>query len=171
MNRENIDMNEHWSYAINGNWRANYYYEDLFYICSSSCTAGEREIINRNDHLIPLDIWKVLIIRCYDKLIKYADEQKSRLAYLVLGMFLMEHGGKMTKEVKDKILKYSRWKYEKHQLKSKEEREFRKKYLFEFREKVINYVDGVQTKVTDGTLTEHRDQFGFLNLTYIDYKI
>lgn len=40
-----------------------------------------------------------------------------------------------------------------------------------FREKVINYVDGVQTKVTDGTSTEHRDQLGFIKLTYINYKI
>ena len=120
-----------------GNWRANHYFEDLFSICWESKTDEEKKQVRRGNKLI--GSMRVLIVRCFDELISFVREQHSRLAYLVLGWFLMFFGGKMTKEVKEQILKYSKWDYEKLQFKTEEEKKLRKKYPSEFREKIINY--------------------------------
>ena len=143
MCEEQIDLNEHWSYTIMGSWIANRYHQVLFYICWESKT-GEEEI-----HFLPdsefIDSMKVIIDRSYIELIDFVQKQQSRLAYLVLGWFLMFFGGKMTKEVKEQILKYSKWDYEELQFKTEEEKRLRKKFLSEFREKIINYKGGIPT--------------------------
>jgi len=171
MEEEIIDRSEHWSYTITGNWRALDYYEDLFYFCSRSNTSEEDNLIKENGYLIPKEIWISLIDRCYDKLINFVKDQKSRLAYLVLGMFLMRHDGKMTKEIRKKILHYSNWEFEKHQFKSNEEKRIRMKYLLEFQEKVRKYVEGVNTRITEEPLNKLLKDHGPFDLTPIKYHI
>lgn len=170
MNVKKIGKNEHWSYTIMGNWIALDYYDDFFYFCSSAKTNEETQRI-RNQELRIKEFWKVLIDRCYDKLIDFVENKGSRLVYLVLGFFLMEYGGRMTKEVKEKILEYSQWKYEIHQFKSESEKELRKKYLSEYRDKVHNYKDGIYTVVSKETLEDVYQKHGPFDLTPIDYSI
>ncbi len=139
---EEIDLDEHWSYTITGNWRAINYCEDITRFCLREKTDEERKKVDANE-INFIELLTSLIDRCYDKLIHFVRNQNSRLAYMVLGVFLMSSGGKITKEVREEILKYSERKYEEHQFKTVEEKELRKKYLIEFRNKIKGYVDGV----------------------------
>lgn len=166
---EEIDLDEHWSYTIMGNWRAKHYREDLLFICFDSKTPEERKQVRRGSEFI--DFMRILIDRCYDKLIAFVREQHSRLAYLVLGWILMRFGGKMTNEVKEQILKYSDWKYEECQFKTEEEKELRKKYLSEFREKMVIYTEGIPLSVTEETLSDIYYNDGPWGLTPIKYEI
>lgn len=88
---------------------------------------------------ILIDFDTVLINRCYDELVNFAKDQYSRYAYQALAIFLMEHGAKMTDNLKKLVLNNSLWKDERHKLKERCERIRRKKYLFDFRAKVLDY--------------------------------
>ncbi len=192
MCEEDIDLDEHWSYTIKGNLRALYYHEDLLKICLDAMTdKEEKEFWNNNFTL--QDALKIrlgeeteeirskkikrsqrmssLIGRCYDKLVHFVRNQSSRLAYMVLGVFLMEDGGKMTKELREDVLKYSDWEYEKHQFKNVEERELRKKNLIEFREKVKEYIPGIPTLVLEKSLSDEYADRGPFDLTPIKYDL
>lgn len=171
MNEEEIDYEEHWSYTIMGNWRALKYDYDFFMLCNESLTMEESNKTEQLDYSIPNELWIVLIERCYEKLIEFVENEKSRLAYLVLGAFLMEKGGKMTKQLKEKILYFSDWKFEKDQFKNSEEQSLRKKYLNEFRQKVINYKDGIKSKISQESLEDIYKKNSPLELTSISYKI
>jgi len=170
MCEEEIDLDEHWSYTISGNWRALRFCEDLLRFCSRVKTDDERKKV-RDNEIELTDFLKVLIERCYEKLIRFIQGQNSRLGYLVLGVFLMKFGGKMTNEVKEQIIKYSDWEYEEHQFKNIEEKKLRKKYLSEFREKITNFVDGVRTLVSEKTLSDVYADHGPFDLTPINYDI
>lgn len=169
MCEEKIDLDEHWSYPIMGSWIANRYHQVLFHICWESKT-DEKEI-----QLLPdsefIDSMKVLIDRSYIELVNFVQRQQSRLSYLVLGWFLMFFGGKMTKEVKEQILKYSEWKYEERQFKTEEEIELRKTYLSEFRKKIVDYKEGPPTRITEETLSDIYYNDGPWDLTPIKYDI
>jgi hypothetical protein len=169
MYEEEIDFDEHWSYTIMGNWRADHYFEDLFFICLESETDEEKKQVRPENEF--LDSMKILIGRCHDKLITFARRQHSRLAYLVLGWFLMFFGGEFTEEIKEQILKYSEWKYEKLQFKTEEEKELRKKYLSEFREKIVNYIEGTPTLISEETLSDIYYNNGPWDLTPIKYDL
>ena len=189
---EDVDLDEHWSYTIKGSLRALYYYEDLEKICLVSMTdKEEKEFWDnnitlqdalkirlgketeeiRNKKIKISQIMSSQINRCYDKLVHFVRNQNSRLAYMVLGVFLMEDGGKMTKELKEDILKYSDWEYEEHQFKTVEEQELRKQYLIKFRNKVKDYIPGVLTLVTEKTLSDVYADHGPFDLTPIKYDI
>ena len=58
---------------------------------------------------------------------------------MVLGQFLMLYGCKMTEELKQGILRYSDWEYEKHMVKNPKDKEERKKFLDDFNNKVRMY--------------------------------
>ncbi len=49
MDEEEIDLDEHWSYTISGNWRALRYCEDLLRFCSREKTDVERKKVNANE--------------------------------------------------------------------------------------------------------------------------
>ncbi len=83
-----------------------------------------------------------LVERCYDELIEMALTKNSRLAFQVLGYFLLTYGAKMTDDLKLLILENSRWIDDRRQLKEKKDRIERRKYLFDFREKVLKYKTG-----------------------------
>ena len=192
MCEEDFDLDEHWSYAIKGNLRALYYYEDLEKICFSEMTDDERKEYESYDFTLQdalkirlgqeteeirdkkikaSQIISALIDRCYDKLVHFVRSQNSRLAYMVFGVLLMEDGGKMTNGLKEDILKYSDWAYEKHQFKNVEEEEVRKKYLIEFREKIKKYIPGVPTLVTEKSPSDVYADHGPFDLTPIKYDI
>ncbi|MFX1588211.1 MAG: hypothetical protein ACFFC1_08655, partial [Promethearchaeota archaeon] len=105
------------------------------------------------DHLTPSDnarmkngltsleygiLRKEVIERCYDDLVEFSHQQNSRLAFQVLGYFLMDDRVKMTDDVKRLILKNSLWKDERHKFKDKESRIKRKRELLGFRAKILN---------------------------------
>jgi len=169
MEEEEIDLDEHWSYTIMGNWRALDYFSELFSFCTRTKTSEERKKI-RGDHVKIRDLMKIFIGRCYEQLINFVKEQNSRLGYLVLGVFLMQFGGKMIREIRDEILKFSNWEYERDQFNIEEEKELRKRYLSEFREKISNYVVGVHTLVSEETPDDVFKK-GRPQLTSIDYSM
>jgi len=132
---------ETWSYSILGNDLAMDYFYDYTRLLVDFLTLEERK---QYPGKTPDHLKSVLIERCYDLLIDKAHKKMSRLAFLVLGDFIMSHGAKMTRHLRQIILKYSDWRYEKNQLKKREDRIERKKFLTEFREKIKNY-DGTET--------------------------
>lgn len=72
MCEEEIDLDEHWSYTIMGNWRANHYFEDLFFICLKYETDKEKSQVLPDSEFI--DSIKVLIVRSYDELISFTHQ-------------------------------------------------------------------------------------------------
>jgi hypothetical protein len=146
---------ETWSYSIEGNDEAWALSSDFIDIMISHLTPEENKKYPRN---IPKSMDEVLIERAYDQLVAYAYEKKSRLAFMVLGVFLMLHKNKITEELKQTILNYSDWEYEKDQLKSEKDREERKKFLDDFREKIKKYDGTKVVKVPFYTVTRVIDE-------------
>ena len=131
---------ETWSYSIKGNDEASSLNSDFIDIKIGHLTPEEDKKYPRN---IPESMDTILIERAYDHLVAHAYVKKSRLAFMVLGCFLMLHESKMTEDLKQTILKYSDWEYEKDQLKEGKDRDERKRFLDDFREKIKNY-DGTK---------------------------
>jgi len=102
---------------------------------------------------LPNEIYQDQVEKHYEELIKFADNQKSRLAYMILGVIIMANGGKMTEALKEKILKYSDWKYEENQLINEQDIIERKNHLMEFRDKIKNYDGTKQVKTPIYTVT------------------
>jgi len=150
--REKIET---WSYSIKGNDEAWHLSSDFIDIMIDHLTPEENKKYPRR---IPDSMDKILIERAYDKLVACAYEKKSRLAFMVLGVFLMLHKSKITEELRQTILKYSDWEYEKDQLKSEEDRKERKKFLDDFREKIKNYDGTKVVKVPFYTVTRVIDE-------------
>jgi len=150
--REKIET---WSYSIKGNDEASNLDSDFIDIMIDHLTPEENKKYPRR---IPDSMDKILIERAYDKLVAYAYEKKSRLAFMVLGCFLMLSKVKITEELKQTILKYSDWEYEKDQLKNKKDREERKKFLNDFREKIKKYDGSKVVKVPFYTVTRVIDE-------------
>jgi len=131
---------ETWSYSIKGNDEASNLNSDFIDIMIDQLTPEENKKYPRN---IPESMDTILIERAYDQLIAHAYKKKSRLAFMVLGSFLMLYKSKITEELRQTILKYSDWEYEKDQLKNKKDRKERKKFLDDFRDKIKKY-DGTK---------------------------
>ncbi len=129
-----------WSYSIRGNDEASGLNSDFIDIKIDHLTPEEDKKYPIN---IPESMDTILIERAYDQLIAHAYTKKSRLAFMVLGCFLMRYRIKITEELKQIILGYSDWEYEKDQLKNKKDRDERKRFLDDFREKIKNY-DGTK---------------------------
>ncbi len=75
-----------------------------------------------------------------DELVEFILRFQSRLAFQVLGVYLMDKVTEISEKLKVLILENSRWQNDIPYLKEKEHQEARKKYLREFREKIKNYV-------------------------------
>ena len=146
---------ETWSYSIEGNDEASSLSFDFTSIKIDHLTPEEDKKYPRN---VPRSMDKILIDRAYDQLVAYAYEKKSRLAFMVLGCELMLFKGRMTEELRQTILKYSDWEYEKDQLKNKKDRKERKKFLDDFREKIKEYDGTKVVKVLFYTVTRVIDE-------------
>ena len=129
-----------WSYSIEGNDEASALSSDFTDIKIDHCTPEEDKKYPRS---VPESMHEVLIERAYDQLIAHAYKKKSRLAFMVLGCYLMLYKSKITEGLRQTILKYSDWEYDKDQLKDERDREERKKFLDDFRDKIKNY-DGTK---------------------------
>lgn len=159
-----------WSYAITGNKKAEQYinkFVDIVYtnIKPSDPMRSEgffRSIINNLS---------------FEDLVNYTAQEKSRLADLVLGVFLMRKGAKMPEFLRDLILKYSNWKYEENQLTSESDGNERMKYLLEFQEVIKYYQEGQPPKISVEYLSDLiREKminvdFTLLERTPIDYSL
>ena len=129
-----------WSYSILGNDEASNLNSDFIDIMIDRLTPEEDKKFPRD---IPESMDTILIERAYDQLIAHAYKKESRLAFMVLGCFLMRNKSKITEELRQAILKYSDWEYEKDQLKNEKDRDERKRFLDDFRDKIKNY-DGTK---------------------------
>ncbi len=148
-----------WSYTILGNNKADVYFYDFFNLCQDHITSEEDKEyskISADDKkdftskklqkYLPILFCK-LVERCYDELIEMALSKDSRFAFQVLGYFLMSDGSKMTDDLKLLILENSRWIDDRRQLTEKKDRIERRKYLFDFREKILKYKSGKIIKI------------------------
>lgn len=141
---------ETWSYAVMGSSEAFRLFHKFNKLIRISLPL---EIYETYPDGIPDKIYQNQIENHYEELTAFADNQKSRLAYIILGVVLMSHGGKMTNELKKVILKYSDWKYEKRQLKNWRDKIERKRHLRDFRNKIKSYNGLSQVRVPIYTLT------------------
>lgn len=141
---------ETWSYSIMGNNEASSLACDFIEIKNSYIDPEEDQ---KHPKEIPKSLQRVLIERSYEGLVSHAYKKKSRLAFMVLGCFLMQRKSRITEELRHEILKYSDWEYEKDQLKNEKDRKERKKFLSDFREKIKNYDGSKKVKVPFYTVT------------------
>lgn len=133
-----------WSYTIMGSSEASTYWFQFSELIDSSLTEDEGKILRD----IPDERWNSLIEQRYANLVGIAIRQKSRLAYQVLDVFLMRFGAKMSNALKELILINSQWEDEKSQLFDEADRAERFYYLSEFCKAIINYKEGIKTKIT-----------------------
>ncbi|MFX0022513.1 MAG: hypothetical protein ACFE9S_09295 [Candidatus Hermodarchaeota archaeon] len=140
-----------WSYSILGCDEAMDYFYEYTKMIRKALTQDESEKYPGGK--IPYDFKKTLIERSYERLLNYAYKQKSRLAFIVLGENIMTYRAKMTEDLRNLILKYSDWKYEKDQLENEEDRLERKHFLDDFREKIKNYDGSKPVKIPLYTVT------------------
>ena len=148
-----------WAYTIMGNKEAETTWDHYMSLLQSQITVEEYEKLYPEhflgDFRFPDIFAKELIDRCYNKLVGLASKRKSRLAYQVLGVFLMKFGGRMTQDVRRLILKNSKWEHEKDQLINEQDKIEREKYLCDFREKVKNYKEGIKAKIPWGSFSSN----------------
>lgn len=131
---------ETWSYAIIGSDDAFQLYFKYGDIIRESLPLA---IYKKYPDGLPNEIYRSQIEKNYKQLIKFANTQNSRLAYIVLGVVLMAHGGKMTTYIKKIILRYSDWEYERDQLESEQDIIERSRHLKEYQYNIKNY-DGIE---------------------------
>jgi len=140
-----IREDEYWPIEIidDGSWS---YLDKFEQLIEDHLTPNDNARMKAGFKLLEYEILRREVIeRCYDELVELAHQQDSRLAFQVLSYFLMDDGVKMTNDVKKLILKHSRWKDERHKLKDKEKRIKRRRQLFEFRAKILDYKEGTIT--------------------------
>ena len=104
------------------------------------CQKEERMIFHKK-------FYGRFINRCYNELFQYVNKFNSRFAFHALGVIILKYGAKMTDDLKNLILKKSRWRDERHEFKERKALIERKKYLLEFRVKLLEYKEGEITKI------------------------
>lgn len=146
-----------WVYTIMGNKEAETTWDLYMSLLQDQITDEEYERLFPENFLgdfkFPDMSAKGLIDRCYNELVDLVSKQNSRLAYQVLGVFLMKFRGRMTQDIRILILKNSEWKDERNQLVSEQDKSERRKYLADFREKVKNYKEGIKTEIPWGSFS------------------
>ena len=109
--------------------------------------ASDEELDSYPQHKLPEERERELILSAYEDLKYFVKSKRSRLAYMILGMYLMNSRIKIDEDLKIKILKYSDWNYEKAQIRNEKHRIERKKHLEEFRETLIKYNGDGEEKI------------------------
>ncbi|MFW9881569.1 MAG: hypothetical protein ACFFG0_51545 [Candidatus Thorarchaeota archaeon] len=137
-----------WSYTIMGSSQANNYWAEFSEHIFSFIPIEEIMELNRRSENLSNERLSSIINDHYEVLVSLAIRKKSRLAYQVLGVYLMDNGAKMTNALKELILINSRWDDEKDQLFNEKDKAERFYYLSEFREAIKNYKEGVKTMIT-----------------------
>jgi len=152
-----------WAYTMSCNDRYDKYYYNYFHIIHEHITLDDYK---KYPEGIPKKVRKKIIERYYDEFLEYVFQQDSRLAYIALGVFLMRFGAIIIEDLKQEILKYSDWEWEKVQLEKRKDRRERKKYLKEFRIKLKNYTAEKPVEVTTIPI-----EYPLEERKNIDYKI
>jgi len=143
-----------WSYEITGNRHASHIYSSILTECNKYLTLEQQKINNHEyqevrgrpfkERIIVVNKWyRISAIQGMQKLIGFINSIESRLAFQVLGFFLMQVGANISDELKQLILKNTEWKDDAPYLIKRKHQEERKKLLYEFREKIKNYISGI----------------------------
>ena len=164
-----------WSYRILGSDDGvDLYYDIVDFIV---LRVPKEEIGKCERYKIPENTYIETLNLCYEDLKAFIISKKTRLGYMILGMYLMSEGFPIDKEFKAKILHYSEWNNEKDQFKKEKYRKERKKYLDEFRKKLEGYDGSKKVFIPFDTYTsvinrklDGAEELG-LNLPNIDYSI
>ena len=161
-----------WSYRILGSDDGvDLYYDIVDFIVSR---VPEAEV---GRYEIPEDAYMETLKLYYEDLKAFIISKKTRLGYMILGIYLMSKGFPIDKEFKAKILHYSEWNFEKDQFTKEKYKKERKKYLDEFRKKLEGYDGSKKVFIPFDTYTSviNRKLDGAeglgLNLPNIDYSI
>lgn len=157
---EEINEDFDGNYTIMGNEAARHYYSEFEEIMKECITAKDMDEYNEESkRLIKIGRPKEermiyhkrfdgkLINRCYDELIHSVNKFSSRFAFHALGVIILNCGAKMTDNIKIQILENSHWNDERHKFKNRAARIERKKYLFDFIIKIIEYKEGELIKI------------------------
>jgi hypothetical protein len=158
-----------WSYTIMGNSQAGEYWAKFSEFIFSFIPNKEIRELNRRSEHVPSERFRSIINEHYEDLVKIAIGQRSRLAYQVLGVYLMDHAANTTNALKELILIHSRWEDENDQLLDENDRAERFYYLSEFREAIKNYKEGVKTMITwetNNQVVEKLREKGVINDDY-----
>jgi len=142
-----------WSYEITGNRHASDIYSALLSNCNNYLTPEQqkmssqeyKEVRNKDyeNRITTVNKWyKISADQGLDDLTKFIERIGSRLAFQVLGFFLMQIGANISDKLKKLILENSELKDDLPYLKKKKHQEERTKYLLDFHKKIKNYESG-----------------------------
>jgi hypothetical protein len=168
---EQLMETEVWAYTIRGNKEADHIWSDFMDIILKKLSLEES--YRPSDDFLA----EVINTRAFKDLLNYVESKKSRLPYLIFGVLLMQFGAKMPSELKKPVLEYSCWEYEEHQFIAEKDKQERKKYLLDFRERIKNYRDGIATNIPVVYLSDLIEQkfrdgdFTLLERQKIDYSL
>ena len=141
-----------WSHTIMGNDRAEELWDHLFDIAYSYATEEEFKKYHREvGDSYPHEFYRVLINRSFEELVEFVFKDSSRLAFQVLGVFIINKGASMPEDIRELILAHSEWEDERDKIDDDKDRVERKKWLLDFQERVRNYVEGIPVKVPHET--------------------
>lgn len=140
---------ETWCYEIMGNEDADYIFYSYSRFLTVHFTDKQWEQYQEECRDFPKKRDKirhryeqVILEGCYDNFLDYVEKKQSRLAYQVLGVYLMNNGHFLSNNLKEIILKNARWKDDEEYLKNEYDKQERKKVLEIFRDAIQNY-DGI----------------------------
>ncbi|KKM72423.1 hypothetical protein LCGC14_1420690 [marine sediment metagenome] len=136
-----------------GNIRADNLWSDLFHIAYKSATDEEcKKYLKNTTDVYPSEFFNQLVKRSYGKLLKFVfNHNNPRLAFQVLGVFILDYGLKMPDDIRRLILSHSDWESERDQLKNEQDRAEREKWLLDFKERIENYVEGISVNIPHET--------------------
>ena len=151
MHEEDVEIQEHWSYTIMGNWLAGRLHFGLISTAMEGSTPKEREQFKHKPVYISI---KYYINKYHNNILRFVEEANSRLAYLVYGILIMECGANMSDDLRELLLLYSDWSQEKEQLENEEFAWVREEFLAEYQEQVKSYENGMNTRVTTESIED-----------------
>ncbi|MFW9970604.1 MAG: hypothetical protein ACFFDF_10410 [Candidatus Odinarchaeota archaeon] len=137
-----IRDNECWPIEIldDGSWSYHDKFEDLI---ENLLTPADKARIDSGLGLLEYEaLRKEVVEKYYNKLVEFARQQDSRIAFQILGYLLMDYGVNIKDETKKLILENSRWRDERHNLRKREDRTKRRNYLLKFRAEILDCNQG-----------------------------
>lgn len=134
-----------WSYEIMGNKDADWLFYAYGSFILSHFTDSQWEAYMKEKKANPKKDIELMhkhrrkvLSQCYNDLLRFVESKRSRLAYQVLGVFLMNMGASISEDLKQTILENARWEDVPY-LKREQDQEERKKALSIFRKALNNY--------------------------------
>lgn len=119
-----------WSYTIGGNNQAWKWTSEIVNIVNYYKYLDEHGKVSQ---------FSDLTNKALRELLEWAFNKRSRFAYILLSYNIMRWGVPMPLKLKKLALHYSKWKFERKQFEDKKDRSERRKYLLDFRVKLLTY--------------------------------